>query len=58
MLVDLERIPGVTDPGMLAHVRAGKDVFLKEIEEEGFVLVREHEVAELKENYVLRFRKR
>lgn len=57
VLVDLERIPGVTSADMLEHVRAGKEVFTREIEGDGFALVREHELAELQENYVLRFRK-
>lgn len=57
VLVELERIPGKTSPAMLDHVRAGKDVFLAELLADGFELVREEEVAELTENYVLRLRK-
>lgn len=57
VLVDLERIPGVTSPAMLSHVRAAREVFQREIEGDGFALVRVHEVPELQENYVLRFRK-
>ncbi len=57
VLVDFERIPGKTEPAMLEHVRAGKEVFRQEILDAGFELVREHEVPEFEENYVLRFRK-
>lgn len=57
VLVDFERIPGETKPRMLEHVRAGKAVFRQEILDAGFELVREHDVPQLEENYVLRFRK-
>lgn len=57
VVVDFERIPGKTSKGMMEHVRAGKEVFLQEILDAGFELVTEHDVAELEENYVLRFRK-
>ncbi|WAS95326.1 class I SAM-dependent methyltransferase [Nannocystis punicea] len=57
VLVELERIPSKTSQWMLDHVRAGKDVFLKELLADGFELVREEAVPELKENYVLRLRK-
>jgi len=57
VMVDLERIPGKTDAHMLEHLRAGKDIFRREIIEAGFELVQEHDVPELIENYVLRFRK-
>jgi len=55
IVVDFERIPGVSRDWMLEHVRAGKEVFLAEIESAGFTLVQEHDVPELEENYVLRF---
>lgn len=58
VLVDFERIPGKTSPGMMDHVRAGKEVFRQEILDAGFELVQEHDVPELKENYVLRFRRK
>jgi hypothetical protein len=58
IVVDFERIPGRTKPPMLEHVRAGKEVFRDEILAAGFELVREEDVPELEENYVLRFRKR
>jgi ubiquinone/menaquinone biosynthesis C-methylase UbiE len=58
VLVELERIPGKTSPWILDHVRAGKEVFLAELVADGFELVREEDVPELTENYVLRLRKR
>lgn len=57
LLVDFERIPGVSRPFILEHCRAGREVFTREIIEHGFELIEVHEVPALKENYVLRFRK-
>ena len=57
VVVDFERIPGVSRDWMLEHVRAGKEVFRAEIEAAGFTFVEEHDVPELEENYVLRFTK-
>lgn len=56
VVVDFERIPGVSREWILGHVRAGKEVFRSEIEEAGFVFVEELDVG-LEENYFLRFRK-
>lgn len=53
VLVDYERIPGVTPEWLLNHVRAGKDVFRREIESAGFRFV--EEVKLMRENYFLRF---
>ena len=55
LLVDFERIPGVSRDWLLDHVRAGKEVFRAEIEAAGFRLVAEHDLEELEENYCLRF---
>ena len=55
VIVDFERIPGVTRDWMLEHVRAGKEVFRQEIESAGFRFEGEVSVEGLKENYVLRF---
>ena len=38
-------------------MRAGQEVFKREIEAAGFELVNSHPMSELDENYVLRFRK-
>jgi SAM-dependent methyltransferase len=58
VLVDFERIPGVSREFILGHVRAGKDVFVSEIESFGFEKIEELELDGLEENYVIRFRKR
>ncbi len=55
VVLDFERIPGVTRQWLLDHVRAGKDVFRAEIEAAGFTFVRELEVEGIEENYVLEF---
>ncbi len=57
VVIDFERIPGVSREWLLNHVRAGKEVFTAEIEAAGFELVEEVQVDGLEENYCLRFRK-
>jgi ubiquinone/menaquinone biosynthesis C-methylase UbiE len=54
VLVDFERIPGESSDWIMSHVRAGKDVVRKEIQDAGFQLLEEHADL-LKENYVLVF---
>ncbi len=54
VVVDFERIPGVSPDWILKHVRAGKDEFRAEIEAAGFRFV--EEVKLMRENYFLRFR--
>lgn len=56
VVIDFERIPGVSRDWLLDHVRAGKEVFTAEITAAGFVLEEELD-AGLAENYVLRFRR-
>jgi ubiquinone/menaquinone biosynthesis C-methylase UbiE len=55
VVIDFERIEGTSSDWILNHVRAGKEVFRKEIEESGFAL--EEEVDLFKDNYFLRFTK-
>ncbi len=55
VVVEFERIPGVSRDWLLEHVRAGKEVFREEIEAAGFRLLAEHDLEELEENYILRF---
>lgn len=57
IVIDFERIPGTSREFILGHVRAGKDVFRREIEAAGFELVEEAKISGFKENYFLRFRK-
>ncbi|MEZ6197754.1 MAG: methyltransferase domain-containing protein [Planctomycetota bacterium] len=56
VIVDFERIPGVSRPWILGHVRCGKDQVRREVEEAGFVFEDELEVPRFHENYLLRFR--
>jgi predicted methyltransferase len=55
VLVDFQRIPGKSSAWILGHVRAGKEVFVKEIVSAGFRVVGEETF--LKENYLVRFEK-
>jgi predicted methyltransferase len=56
VLIDFHRVAGKSRPWVLGHVRAGQEVFRKEIETSGFKLVEQrHEM--LGENYILRFEK-
>ena len=57
MVIDFERIPGVSREWTLGHVRAGKSVFRQEIEQAGFEFVEEIPLEQFEENYFLRFRK-
>jgi ubiquinone/menaquinone biosynthesis C-methylase UbiE len=57
VVVDFDRIPYVSRPWILGHVRAGRQAFVREIEAVGFELVDRPRVFGLLENYVLRFRK-
>jgi predicted methyltransferase len=55
VLVDFERIPGVSPDWIVKHVRAGKEEFRAEIEAAGFRFV--EEVKLMRENYFMRFRR-
>ena len=57
-VLDFERIEGFSSEVTLNHVRADKEVVISEIESAGFILVEEIDLPELKENFLLRFRKR
>ncbi len=57
VLIDFERIPGISREWTLGHVRAGKKVFIDEVQEVGFELIGERKIAGFKENYFLEFRK-
>jgi predicted methyltransferase len=56
VLIDFQRIPGKSSDFIMGHVRAGQDVFVKEVEEAGFKKVREEKDL-LKENYLVVFEK-
>jgi predicted methyltransferase len=55
VVVDFERIPGVSSPWVMQHVRAGKETVVREIESAGFGLVGEEPF--MATQYFLRFRK-
>jgi len=58
IVIDFERIPGVSREWTLEHVRAGKETFIEEIRSSGFELTAERDIPGLEENYFLEFRKR
>ena len=55
VVIDFHRIEGVSSDWVMSHVRAGQEVFRKEIESEGFRLIDEPKL--LKENYYMIFEK-
>lgn len=56
ILIDFHRIPGVSSEFVMGHVRAGQEVFAKEIVDSGFRQLEERKGL-LKESYFLRFEK-
>jgi predicted methyltransferase len=57
IVIDFERIPGVSREWTLDHVRGDKQTFINEIQEAGFELVAERTIPGFEENYFLEFRK-
>jgi predicted methyltransferase len=55
VVIDFHRIEGISSDWVMEHVRAGQEVFRKEIEAAGFRLVEEPKF--LKENYCMIFQK-
>jgi ubiquinone/menaquinone biosynthesis C-methylase UbiE len=55
IVIDFHRIEGKSSEWVMGHVRAGQDVFTREITQSGFKLLGEEKL--LKENYFLRFEK-
>lgn len=55
VVVDFHRIPGVTREWLMGHVRAGKEVFVGEIEDAGFRVDADLDVPAFTENYCVRF---
>ena len=53
VVIDFERVPGVSPDWILKHVRGGKEDFRREIEAAGFRF--RDEVKLMRENYFLRF---
>lgn len=57
VIVDFERVPGVSRDWILGHVRAGKETVTQEVQAAGFALLEEVDLPGLEENYLLRFQK-
>ena len=57
IIIDFERIPGVSSEWIMGHVRAGKELVTAEIEAAGFHFEEEVSLPGLSENYFLRFRR-
>ena len=55
VIVDFERIPGVTREWLLEHVRAPKETVIAEVTAAGFQLETEVPIDGFEENYLLRF---
>ncbi len=58
VIVDFERIPGISTEWTLNHVRAGKDEVFAEMDSFGYELVEEISRLPLEENWIARFRLR
>jgi len=57
VLIDFKRIPGTSREWTLSHVRAGQEVFEKEVITAGFKKLNEEKDLGLKENYFVVFQK-
>ncbi|MBB03010.1 MAG: SAM-dependent methyltransferase [Planctomyces sp.] len=57
VVVDFEKIPGVTREWLMDHVRADKQTVKAEIEQAGFEFVAEKKIEGFQENYLLVFRR-
>ena len=55
ILIDFHRIEGKSSTFVMGHVRAGQEVFVREVKSAGFKMVGEEKF--LKENYFVRFEK-
>ena len=55
VVIDFIRIEGVSSDWVFGHVRAGEEVFRKEIEDAGLEFKERIELPEVKDNYILRF---
>ncbi len=55
VIVDFQRIDGVSSEFALQHIRAGKEVFTEEIEASGFEFTHETTVDGMTETYIIHF---
>lgn len=56
-MVDYDRIPGVTPPARLEHVRTDKKTVIAEVTQAGFKPPEEVAIPRLTTSFFLRFRK-
>lgn len=56
VVLDYDRIPGVTPAGRMSHLRVGKSEAIAEVEEAGFTLINDVDLG-LTENYLAIFRR-
>jgi len=57
VVIDFQRIPGVSSEWILDHVRADEGTVISEVQQAGFALVEEMIIKGLDDDYALRFRK-
>lgn len=57
VIIDFEKIEGVSREWTMSHVRAGKSQVIDEVQSAGFGLLEEIDVEELEENYFLVFQR-
>lgn len=58
IVIDFEKIEGVSRAWTIDHVRANKETVIEEIQAAGFAFVGEKKIEGFEENYFLEFRKR
>lgn len=58
VVIDFHRVPGKSRPWLLEHVRAGQDVFRRELEAAGFTSESDLEIDGLEDNYAMVLRKK
>jgi ubiquinone/menaquinone biosynthesis C-methylase UbiE len=56
-VIEFDKVEGRSSAFVLKHVRASKDVFLKEVERAGFTSIPTPDAPGLKENFFVRFKK-
>lgn len=55
VVIDFRRVPGLSSPWVMSHVRAGRQQVISEVEAAGFELVEDSDL--LRTNYFLEFRR-
>lgn len=55
VLIDFNRIPGVSRDFLIGHVRAGNETYQAEVIDTAFEFIKEIKIEAFEENYLLRF---